>query len=170
MKIYLAASTCALILVAGGAVAQTTSSETTSSASTTASVVAAPAPGTLSATDTRSSNNGNCNTVASKKTTCGNAYESGSAKKSITAAGSNGIVVAHTPTFSLNTPVDVIAADQGGKAVLDRDVPGLMASRSYILFDDMSLSQIATVSRGQLTKTKLDLIQADLSQLSDPAP
>jgi hypothetical protein len=40
-----------------------------------------------------------------------------------------------------------------------------MASRSYKLFDDMSLAQIATFSGGQLTKTKLDLLQADLAQL-----
>jgi hypothetical protein len=93
-----------------------------------------------------------------------------SGHKSNMAAVPNGVAAARTPTFSLNTPVDVIVADQGGKAVLDRDVPGLMASRSYILFDDMSLSQIATVSGGQLTKTKLDLIQADLSRLSDPPP
>jgi hypothetical protein len=34
--------------------------------------------------------------------------------------------------FSLNTPIKTIAADRGDKAVLDRDVPGLMASRSYM--------------------------------------
>jgi hypothetical protein len=71
----------------------------------------------------------------------------------------------HVPPFSLNTPVKTIAADEHGKAVLNRDVPGLMASQSYILFDDMSLAQIATVSGGQLTKAKLDLVQADLAGL-----
>jgi hypothetical protein len=78
--------------------------------------------------------------------------------------------VPRPPSFSLDTPVDRIAADQRGKAVLDRDLPGLMASRSYALFDDMSLSQIATVSGGKLTQSKLDRVQADLSQLSDPPP
>lgn len=82
---------------------------------------------------------------------------------------------AHTPArgpaiFTLDTPVDRIAADERGKAVLDRDLPGLMASRSYALFDDMSLSQIATLSGGRLTQTKLDRVQADLSQLSNPPP
>ncbi len=75
---------------------------------------------------------------------------------------------APVPAFSLNTPVDVIAADQAGKAVLERDIPGLMASQSYMLFEDMSLSQIATVSGGRLTTTKLALVQADLSKLSQP--
>jgi hypothetical protein len=93
-----------------------------------------------------------------------------STQKSAAKVAPNGVEEAPAPTFSLNTPLDNIAADQRGKAVLDRDVPGLMASRSYILFDDMSLSQIATVSGGQLTKAKLALVQADLSQLSDQTP
>ncbi len=70
------------------------------------------------------------------------------------------------PAFSLNTPVDRIAADPQGKAILDRDLPGLMASKDYVMFDDMSLSQIAMVSGGRLTQTKLDLVEADLTQLS----
>lgn len=68
--------------------------------------------------------------------------------------------------FSLDTPVEKIAADGRGKAVLDRDLPGLMGSSSYVLFDDMSLSQIATLSSGQLTETKLELVAADLSEIS----
>jgi len=41
------------------------------------------------------------------------------------------------PIFSLDTPVKTIAANHDGKVVLDRDIPGLLASRSYFLFDDM---------------------------------
>ena len=70
------------------------------------------------------------------------------------------------PAFSLNTPICHIAADKRGKAVLERDLPGLMASRSYPLFDDMSLSQIATMSGGRLSQTKLDVVATDLAQLS----
>jgi hypothetical protein len=73
------------------------------------------------------------------------------------------------PIFTLNTPIEIIAADPRGKAVLLRDLPGLMASRSYPLFDDMSLADIATVSGGRLTKAKLDLVQTDLSQIPAPA-
>ncbi len=72
--------------------------------------------------------------------------------------------------FTLDTPVSKIAADPNGKAVLEKDIPGVMASREYPLFDDMSLSQIAIMSGGRLTKTKLDLVQTDLVQLSDSAP
>jgi hypothetical protein len=71
--------------------------------------------------------------------------------------------------FSLDTPVEKIAADGRGRAVLDRDLPGLMASGQYVLFEDMSLAQIASLSSGQLTKTKLDLVAVDLAGLSAPA-
>ena len=74
------------------------------------------------------------------------------------------------PAFSLSTPVHIIAADPRGKAILLRDVPGLMASRSYILFDDMSLSQIASLSGGKLTSAKLDRLQNDFAELSNPSP
>jgi hypothetical protein len=77
------------------------------------------------------------------------------------------IVPAAAPVFSLDTPVEKIAADGRGKAVLDKDLPGLMASSQYILFEDMSLAQIATLSSGQLTKTKLDLVAADLSGIGE---
>lgn len=89
-----------------------------------------------------------------------------SAQKSSPEVASDGVPKASTPAFSLNTPVHVIAADQRGKVILDRDLPGLMASRRYLLFEDMSLSQIATVSSGQLTKAKLNRVKADLAQLS----
>jgi hypothetical protein len=68
--------------------------------------------------------------------------------------------------FTLNTPVERIAADPRGKAVLDRDVPGLMANKNYPMFDDMSLSEIALVSGGKLTRSKLELVKSDLIQIS----
>ena len=72
--------------------------------------------------------------------------------------------------FSLDTPLERIAADRSGKAILVRDIPGLMASSSYELVDDMSLSQIATVSGGQLSKAKLDRVQTDLAKLHGSKP
>jgi hypothetical protein len=85
-------------------------------------------------------------------------------------AAPSGTLLAPAPVFSLDTPVDRIAADPRGKAVLQRDLPGLMSSRSYILFDDMSLTQIASVSGGRLTKARLDLVEADLSQICHQPP
>lgn len=68
--------------------------------------------------------------------------------------------------FTLNTPVERIAADPRGKAVLDRDVPGLMANKNYPMFDEMSLSEIAIVSGGRLTRSKLALVKSDLIEIS----
>jgi len=76
--------------------------------------------------------------------------------------GSTAATASH---FSLNTPVEKIASNPNGKAILNRDMPGLMANPSYMLFSDMSLSQLATLSGGRLTKTKLDQVEADLEQL-----
>jgi len=74
------------------------------------------------------------------------------------------------PVFTLDTPVDRIAADPQGKAVLYRDIPGVMNDRRYPLFDDMSLSEIAAMSHGRLTQSKLDLVKSDLTQLSELTP
>ncbi len=70
------------------------------------------------------------------------------------------------PNFSVNTPVHLIAANPSGKAVLDRDIPALMASRSYSLCDDMSLAQIASVSGGRFTTAKLNRLEGDLAKIS----
>jgi hypothetical protein len=70
------------------------------------------------------------------------------------------------PTYTLDTPVERIAADPLGKAVLIRDLPGLMSSKNYPLFSDMSLAQIASLSGGRLSQTKLSLVRQDLMQLS----
>lgn len=88
-----------------------------------------------------------------------------SSGKPVTAGASQG-AAARPTAYSLDTPLDRIAADKRGKAILDRDLPGLMTSRSYLLFDDMSLTQIATMSGGRLNQTKLNLVEADLAQLS----
>jgi hypothetical protein len=66
----------------------------------------------------------------------------------------------------LDTPIDQIAADPRGKAVLQRDLPGMMASPHYPLFSGMSLSQLAPLSGGHLTPAKLGRVKADLEALS----
>jgi hypothetical protein len=88
------------------------------------------------------------------------------AQKSTAGAASNSVAAMPGPIFSLDTPVERIAADPRGKVILDHDVPGLTANRSYLLFEEMSLSQIASVSEGRLSKATLDVVQADLSQLT----
>ena len=70
-----------------------------------------------------------------------------------------------TPRFTLNTPVYRIVADPDGRAVLDRDLPGLTSNPSYVLFSDMSLAQLAPMSSGRLTQASLDKVRADLMQV-----
>ena len=69
-------------------------------------------------------------------------------------------------SFSVQTPIDKIAADERGKAVLDRDVPGVMSNPHYVMFSCMSLSQLASLSGGRLTKSKLSQVNSDLAELS----
>jgi len=68
--------------------------------------------------------------------------------------------------FTLQTPIDQIAADPRGKAILERDLPGMLASPRYPLFSDMSLSQLAPLSDGRLTDAKLSQVEEDLAGLS----
>lgn len=75
-------------------------------------------------------------------------------------------VVPAPASFSVQTPIDKIAADERGKAVLDRDVPGVMSNPHYVMFSCMSLTQLASLSGGRLTKSKLDQVNSDLALLS----
>lgn len=68
--------------------------------------------------------------------------------------------------FSITTPIDQIAADQRGKAVLERDVPGVMSNSHYELYSCMSLSQLASLSGGRLSQDKLSHVNQDLAELS----
>ena len=61
--------------------------------------------------------------------------------------------------FLLNTPVNKIAVDPRGKAILERDVPKLLSNRNHMVVNDMSLSQIASLSCGRLAATRLDQVE-----------
>lgn len=67
------------------------------------------------------------------------------------------------PGFTVQTPIDQIAADKNGKEVLERDVPGLMSNAHYVLFSCMSLAQVASLSGGRLTQAKLRQVNQDLA-------
>jgi len=70
------------------------------------------------------------------------------------------------PVFSVNMPLDALTNDPDAKAILYRDVPGVMNNPKYPLFEDMSLTQIAILADGKLPKEKLDEVQADFDKLS----
>ena len=60
------------------------------------------------------------------------------------------------------TTIGAIWADEKGKAVLQKDVPGIEQYMDQI--KDMTLSQVAPMSQGAIDDAKLKQIQADLDK------
>jgi hypothetical protein len=74
--------------------------------------------------------------------------------------------VAHAPTgYTLDTPIEVIAADPGGAAVLNKNMPALLANPNYSSFKGMSLKWLASMSRGKLSQQTLAQTEMDLEAL-----
>ena len=57
--------------------------------------------------------------------------------------------------FSLDTPIETIAADPAAKAALDAAVPNMTSHPMYDQFKTMSLTQLQPMSGGQLTDEQL---------------
>ncbi len=72
--------------------------------------------------------------------------------------------------YTLGTPLEAIASDPAGAAVINRDIPGLLSDPSYSLIKGMSLKAVASLSGGQITDEMLARTEADLKALSKPAP
>jgi hypothetical protein len=68
--------------------------------------------------------------------------------------------------LSLESPIETICATPAGKAVLDRDLPGLTTRPEYPMFKAMTLKQMQPMSNGKITKANLAKIQADLASVS----
>jgi hypothetical protein len=68
--------------------------------------------------------------------------------------------------LSLNSSLETICAAPGGKAVLDRDLPGLTARPEFAMFKAMTLKQLKPMSRGHLTDADLAKVEADLAALN----
>jgi len=66
--------------------------------------------------------------------------------------------------MTLDTPVGTIAADPRGKAILDRDVPGLTTNPNYPMIKMMTLPALQTMSGGQMTQAQVNHVKADLAQ------
>lgn len=71
--------------------------------------------------------------------------------------------------YTLDTPIEQIAADPQGRAVLNKDIPGLLANPNYPMFKGMSLKTVASLSRGKLDQQTLAQTQADLAALPKEA-
>jgi len=67
--------------------------------------------------------------------------------------------------LSLDTPIEQIAAVPAGKAVLDKDIPGLLSHPAYDQFKGMSLKEVQPMSQGAITDDMLTKTGADLTAL-----
>jgi hypothetical protein len=67
--------------------------------------------------------------------------------------------------LTLETPIEVIAADPGGSAVLDKDIPGLLEDSHYSAFKGMNLKLLASMSHGELSQQMLAQTESDLAVL-----
>ncbi len=73
-----------------------------------------------------------------------------------------------TTALSLDTPVEKIAAEPAGRAVLDRNIPGLFEHPEYERFKDRSLRELAPMSGGALNEKMLTRAAADFAALPRP--
>uniref|UniRef100_UPI0035CB5640 hypothetical protein n=1 Tax=uncultured Sphingomonas sp. TaxID=158754 RepID=UPI0035CB5640 len=73
--------------------------------------------------------------------------------------------MAATTKFNLDTPIETIAADPKGKAVLDTDLQNITAHPMYDQFKQMSLAQVQPMSQGALTDAALAKVKTDLAAI-----
>ncbi len=88
---------------------------------------------------------------------CGRAHPAG--------GGAGPVQVAAGPVLSLNSSVGAIAADPRGKAILDRDVPGMTSNSSWMFVQGMTLPQLQGMSSGQMSQAQVNQVGADLAKL-----
>ncbi len=68
--------------------------------------------------------------------------------------------------LTLNTSIEAICATRAGKAVLDRDLPGLTTRPEFAMFKGMTLKQLQPMSKGHLTDATLAKVASDLAALN----
>ena len=67
--------------------------------------------------------------------------------------------------LNLDTPIETIAADTQGKAVLDADLPGLTTHEHYQYFKAMSLRKVSEMAPDRLPAEALAKIETDLAAI-----
>ena len=65
--------------------------------------------------------------------------------------------------FTTDTPIETIAADPAGKAVLDKDFPGLTSHPAYDQFKGMSLKAVQPMSQGAISDEAIAKATTDLA-------
>jgi len=64
--------------------------------------------------------------------------------------------------FTLDTPIEQLAADKETASILHKDIPGLLEDKQYPIFKSMSLRVIAALSNGNISSQTLAQTEADL--------
>jgi len=88
-----------------------------------------------------------------------------SAQSSTTTTTTTTTTAAPATGLSLDTPIQDIAAVPAGKAVLDKDIPGLLTHPAYDQFKSMSLKEVQPMSQGAITDDMMTKTGADLAAL-----
>lgn len=69
------------------------------------------------------------------------------------------------PKFTLDTPIETIAADPAGKKALDETMPGLTTHEAYEMFKSMSLNQLQPMAGGKITDEVMAKTKAALEAI-----
>jgi hypothetical protein len=68
-------------------------------------------------------------------------------------------------TFSVETPIEALMADERAKAVLAKHLPGIDQHPAYDQFKALSLKALAPFSQGLISDELLGKIDADLTAI-----
>ncbi len=82
------------------------------------------------------------------------------------AAAAPAAAAATSAGLSLDTPIAEIAAAPAGKAVLDTQLPGLLAHPAYETFKAFSLKALQPYSNGLITDERLAAVEAGLKAIT----
>ncbi len=67
--------------------------------------------------------------------------------------------------LTIDSPIEAIAADPRGKAILNAQFPEMLAHESYPMFKAMSLKQVQPYANGRITDAQIATVAAELAKL-----
>ena len=82
-----------------------------------------------------------------------------------TAADTGAVAATTAAKFTIDTPIQDIVANEQGKAVIERNFPGLIARPEYEMFKAISLTQLQPYSNGKITDEMLADTAKDLAEI-----
>lgn len=75
------------------------------------------------------------------------------------------VPAAETARLTLDTPIETIAADEKGKAVLEANFPGIDAHPHYEMFKSMSINQLQPMAGGLISAEAMAKTQVELAAI-----